>query len=136
VSLPGTNAVLLAVEAPGPLGRNSRPSGPGDPVWTGRAAGYLERHEKILEGSGTVSQGDPREVSERAQRLILFRVDGAPMTEIGGSDEIAQTALVEDRRDPANVVTHRWTISGTEYNARGLVADNIILTIDNPTRVT
>lgn len=134
-ALPGTNSFLLAVESTGPLDRRGSPSEPGAAVWTGRAAGYLERNERMLEGAGTVSQTDPREISQRAHRLILFRVEGAPMTEIGGPDSTAETLLVEDRRDPTAPTTHRWAIIGTEYNARGKRGDNIIVTLDNPVRV-
>lgn len=132
--LPGTNATLLAVEAPGSLDRHGRAVGPGDALWSGAAAGYLERNERLLEGTGAVSQTDPREVSQRAHRLILFRLEGAPLSTLGTPDSPAQTVLVRDRRDPAAPVTHRWTIIGTEYNARGLPGDNIILTLDNPVR--
>lgn len=133
--LPGTNASLLAVEQPGTLGRDGRPEAAGAAIWTGAAAGYLERNEQLLEAAGTVSQTDQRELSTRAHRLILFAVEGAPMTEIGGPDSTAQTIVVQDRRDPASPVKHRWTIVGTEYNARGMVGDNIILTLDNPVQV-
>jgi hypothetical protein len=132
VSLPGTNSTLLAVEAHGALDRRGSPTGPGAALWTGSADGYLERNERLLEGAGMVSQNDRREISQRAHRLILFRISGAPLNEIGGPDSTAETILLQDRRDPTSPATHRWTIVGTEYNARGMDADNIILTLDNP----
>lgn len=135
MTLPGTNALLLAVEPAGPLDRHGRPTAAGAPTWTGSAPGFLERNERLLEGSGAVSQSDPREISQRAHRLILFRIDGAPLSEISGPDTTAETIVLEDRRDADAPVTHRWAIVGTEYNARGLPGDNIILTLDNPVRV-
>lgn len=133
--LPGTNADLLAVEATGTLDRRGSATAPGAAIWTGSAPCYLERNERLLEGAGTVGQNDPREVSQRAHRLIVFRIEGAPLSQLGSPDSPAQTVLVEDRRDPTAPVKHRWTIIGTEYNARGLPGDNVILTLDNPVRV-
>jgi hypothetical protein len=130
VTLPGTNSVLTAVEAPGSLDRTGRPTAAGAPVWTGAAPGFLVRREQLLEQGK--AQDEQRELRTRDHTLTLFRIDGAPMTEIAGPDSTAQTIVLEDMRT-GTAIRRRWTIVGTELVANGLDADHVVLHLDNPT---
>lgn len=135
MTLPGSNAVLIAVEGPGALSRSGDPTGAGAAIWTGRATGFLDRREQVLEGDGAKALNEDRELRKREQTLTLYALDGAPLDIVGGPDATAETIVLEDLLT-GTAVTRRWTISGHELNANGMDADYVSLIIDNPTPVS
>ena len=115
------NATLTKIESPGALAGNGDPGAPVT-VWTGTAAGFLQREDRDVLSDGI-------QVHVTADTFLLFDKAGAPAAAIvAGSDWQASTVVISDERTTPAVL-RRFSVTGMEHEADGTL-DHVLLTLN------
>lgn len=124
-----TNAFLLDISAAGTIDDYGDAAAAGSPAWTGRVPCYITRRRKTSSALRTQRGGGGEMTLEEHDTLVVKRIAGAPVIEAPGDQATGTTVLIEDRRDPRNVVSRRFRVIDVDNRASGTPADGLRLTL-------
>ncbi len=134
----GENAVLLDISQSAATddGFDADPSTAGTVVWSGSAPCTLRRQE-VLAGAPGIAQEHLGRNMARAGLATLTYVDqvivrtqtGVPSSIVPGGRLTGYTALVEDRRDPANITQQRYTVHSVQLRAGATPGQSLLLNL-------